>query len=144
MEKIRIKYFSNEIEKLRFIDGKSDWIDLRSAIDVELKKDEFKLIPLGVGMQLPEGYEAHVVPRSSTYKNFGVIQTNSMGIIDESYCGDNDQWFFPAYALRDTKISVNDRICQFRIEKKQPEIMFEEVENLGNPDRGGIGSTGKQ
>ncbi len=144
MEKIRIKYFSNEIEKLRFIDGKSDWIDLRSAIDVELKKDEFKLIPLGVGMQLPEGYEAHVVPRSSTYKNFGVIQTNSMGIIDESYCGDNDQWFFPAYALRDTKISVNDRICQFRIEKKQPEILFEEVEHLGNPDRGGIGSTGKQ
>ncbi len=144
MEKIRIKYFSEEIEKLRFIDGKSDWIDLRSAIDVELKKDEFKLIPLGVGMQLPEGYEAHVVPRSSTYKNFGVIQTNSMGVIDESYCGDNDQWFFPAYALRDTKISVNDRICQFRIEKKQPEIMFEEVESLGNPDRGGIGSTGKQ
>ncbi|MDD5935794.1 MAG: dUTP diphosphatase [Clostridiales bacterium] len=144
MEKIRIKYFSKDIEKLRFIDGKSDWVDLRSAIDVELKKDEFKLIPLGVGMQLPEGYEAHMVPRSSTYKNFGIIQTNSMGVIDESYCGDNDQWYFPAYALRDTKISVNDRIAQFRIEKKQPNLVFEEVETLGNPDRGGIGSTGKQ
>lgn len=144
MEKIRIKYFSKDIEKLRFIDGKSDWVDLRSAIDVELKKYEFKLIPLGVGMQLPEGYEAHMVPRSSTYKNFGIIQTNSMGVIDESYCGDNDQWYFPAYALRDTKISVNDRIAQFRIEKKQPNLVFEEVETLGNPDRGGIGSTGKQ
>lgn len=144
MEKIRIKYFTDKIEKLRLIDGKSDWIDLRAAKDMELKKDEFKLIPLGVAMQLPEGYEAHVVPRSSTYKNFGIIQTNSMGIIDESYCGDNDQWYFPAYALRDTKICVNDRICQFRIERKQPEIQFDEVESLGNEDRGGIGSTGKQ
>lgn len=144
MEKIRIKYFTDEIEKLRFIDGKSDWIDLRAAQELELKKDEFKLIPLGVAMQLPSGYEAHVVPRSSTFKNYGIIQTNSMGIIDESYCGDNDQWFFPAYALRDTVIHVNDRICQFRIEKKQPEILFEEVEQLGNADRGGHGSTGKQ
>ena len=144
MEKIKIKYFSNEIEKLRLIDGKSDWMDLRAAQEVELKKDEFKLIPLGIAMQLPTGYEAHVLPRSSTFKNYGVIQTNSMGIIDESYCGDNDQWFFPAYALRDTVIHVNDRICQFRIEKKQPEIQFIEVETLGNVDRGGHGSTGKQ
>lgn len=141
---IKIKYFSNEIEKLRFIDGKSDWIDLRAAEKVELKKDEFKLIPLGVGMKLPEGYEAHVVPRSSTYKNYGVIQTNSCGVIDESYCGDNDQWFFPAYALRDTVIEVNDRICQFRIMKKQPMVVFDEVDVLDNPDRGGFGSTGKQ
>lgn len=142
--KIEIKYFSEEIEKLRYIDGKSDWIDLRAAQRVELKKDEFKLIPLGIGMRLPEGYEAHAVPRSSTYKNYGVIQTNSMGVIDESYCGDNDQWFFPAYALRDTVIEVNDRICQFRIMKKQPTIEFEEVNTLNNPDRGGHGSTGKQ
>ncbi len=141
---IKIKYFSEEIEKLRFIDGKSDWIDLRAAQRVELKKDEFKLIPLGVGMKLPEGYEAHVVPRSSTYKNYGVIQTNSMGVIDESYCGDNDQWFFPAYALRDTVIEVNDRICQFRIMKKQPMVVFDEVKELGSVDRGGFGSTGKQ
>ena len=144
MEKIKIKYFTEQIEKLRLIDGKSDWVDLRAAVDIEIKKDEFALIPLGVAMELPKGYEAHVVPRSSTYKNYGIIQTNSMGVIDESYCGDNDQWLFPAYALRDTKICVNDRICQFRIEKKQPEIEFVEVEQLGNPDRGGHGSTGKQ
>lgn len=141
METIRIKYFTNEIEKVNKID-KGDWIDLRAAQTVELKAGEFKLIPLGVAMQLPEGYEAHVVPRSSTYKNFGVIQTNHQGVIDESYCGDNDQWFMPVYALRDTIINVNDRICQFRIMKKQPSINFEEVEVLGNDDRGGHGSTG--
>lgn len=143
METIKIKYFTEEIDKLKFIDGeKSDWIDLRAAQTIGLKAGEFKLIPLGVAMQLPEGYEAHIVPRSSTYKNFGIIQTNHCGIIDESYCGDNDQWMFPAYALRDTVINVNDRICQFRIMKKQPTITFEEVEVLGNDDRGGIGSTG--
>ena len=141
--KIRIKYFSQEIEKLRYVDGKSDWIDLRAAKEVELKKGEFALIPLGVAMELPEGYEAHVVPRSSTFKNFGVIQTNSMGVIDETYCGDNDQWFFPAYALRDTVIHVNDRICQFRIMEHQPALDFEETDVLGNEDRGGHGSTGK-
>ena len=141
--KIRIKYFSQEIEKLCYVDGKSDWIDLRAAKEVELKKGEFALIPLGVAMELPAGYEAHVVPRSSTFKNFGVIQTNSMGVIDETYCGDNDQWFFPAYALRDTVIHVNDRICQFRIMEHQPALDFEETDVLGNEDRGGHGSTGK-
>ena len=141
--KIRIKYFSQEIEKLRYVDGKSDWIDLRAAKEVELKKGEFALLPLGVAMELPAGYEAHVVPRSSTFKNFGVIQTNSMGVIDETYCGDNDQWFFPAYALRDTVIHVNDRICQFRIMEHQPALDFEETDVLGNEDRGGHGSTGK-
>jgi dUTP pyrophosphatase len=94
-------------------------------------------------MELPKGYEAHIVPRSSTYKNFGIIQTNSMGIVDETYCGDNDQWFFPAYALRDTVIEVDDRICQFRIMEHQPELEFDVVASLGNDDRGGIGSTGK-
>lgn len=142
MENIRIKYFTEEINKVEKI-VKGDWIDLRAASKVELKAGEFKLIPLGVAMQLPEGYEAHIVPRSSTYKNFGIIQTNSMGIVDETYCGDNDQWFFPAYALRDTVIEVNDRICQFRIMEHQPEIEFEIVKTLGNEDRGGIGSTGK-
>ena len=141
--KIRIKYFSQEIEKLRYVDGKSDWIDLRAAKEVELKKGEFALIPLGVAMELPAGYEAHVVPRSSTFKNFGVIQTNSMGVIDETYCGDNDQWFFPAYALRDTVIHVNDRICQVRIMEHQPALDLEETDGLGNEDRGGHGSTGK-
>ena len=143
MEKIRIKYFSDRLEKLEYIDGKSDWIDLRSAERVEMKKGEFRLIDLGVAMELPAGYEAHVVPRSSTFKNFGIIQVNSMGIIDESYCGDNDRWFFPAYAVRDTVIEINDRICQFRIMKHQPEIRFEETDVLGNSDRGGHGSTGK-
>ena len=141
---IRIKYFSDKIERLRYIDGKSDWIDLRSAEDVSMKAGEFKLIPLGVAMQLPRGYEAHVVPRSSTFKNFGIIQTNSQGIIDYSYRGDNDQWFFPAYALRDIDIHVNDRICQFRIMKNQPEIEFCEVEHLDAPDRGGTEVQGKQ
>lgn len=142
--RIKIKYFSEEIEKLRYIDEKSDWIDLRAAREVALKAGEFQLIPLGVGMELPKGYEAHVVPRSSTFKNFGIIQTNSMGVIDETYCGDQDQWFFPAYALRDTVIHVNDRICQFRIMEHQPVFCFEEVDSLGHPDRGGHGSTGKR
>lgn len=141
METIKIKYFTDEIDKISKID-KGDWIDLRAATTVELKAGEFKLIPLGIAMQLPEGYEAHVVPRSSTFKNFGIIQTNHHGVIDNSYCGDNDQWFFPAYALRDTVINVNDRICQFRIMEKQPVLTFEEVEVLGNADRGGHGSTG--
>ena len=107
METIKIKYFSDKIEKLTYIDGKSDWIDLRAAEDVTLQQGEFKLIPLGVGMELPKGYEAHVVPRSSTFKNFGIIQTNHQGVIDSSYCGDNDQWFMPVYALRDTQIHIN-------------------------------------
>ena len=144
MEKIRIKYFTDAIERLDYIEGKSDWIDLRAAEDVKLKAGEFKLIPLGVAMQLPKGYEAHIVPRSSTYKNFGIIQTNHCGIVDESYCGPNDWWYMPAYALRDTKIAKNDRICQFRIEKHQPELMFEEVSLLDHEDRGGMGSTGKR
>lgn len=143
METIKIKYFTDEIDKIEKTD-KGDWIDLRAAETIELKAGEFKLIPLGVAMQLPEGYEAHMVPRSSTYKNFGVIQTNHQAVIDESYCGNNDQWYFPAYALRDTIINLNDRICQFRIMKKQPQINFEVVECLENEDRGGIGSTGVQ
>ena len=112
---IRIKYFNDKLEKLDYIDGKSDWIDLRSAEDVDLKEGEFHLVPLGVAMQLPEGYEAHVVPRSSTFKKFGIIQTNHMGVIDNSYCGDNDEWKYPVYAVRDTHISRGDRLCQFRI-----------------------------
>ena len=143
-ETIRIKYHSDEIEKLTYIEGKSDWIDLRASEEVTLKQGEFKLIKLGVSMQLPAGYEAVVVPRSSTYKNFGIIQTNHMGVIDETYCGDNDVWMMPVLAMRDTVIHVNDRICQFRIQKHQPQIVFEEVDVLGNADRGGIGSTGKQ
>ena len=144
MEQIKIKYFTDKIDKLAYIDGKSDWIDLRASEEVTLKQGEFALVPLGVAMELPKGYEAHIVPRSSTYKNFGVIQANHCGVVDGSYCGDNDQWFMPALAVRDTHISFNDRICQFRIMKNQPEILFEEVEHLEGKDRGGFGTTGKQ
>lgn len=138
---IKIKYFDNEIDKISKIKN-GDWIDLRAAKTISLKKGDFKLIPLGIGMILPEGYEAHVVPRSSTYKNFKIIQANHHGIIDESYCGDNDQWMFPAYALEDTIIKKNERICQFRIMQKQPEINFITVDKLHNNNRGGFGSTG--
>ena len=141
MEKIQIKYFDNEIDKVEKI-SKGDLIDLRSAETVHLKKGEFHLIPLGVGMILPSGYKANVYPRSSTYKNFGIILANSVGQIDASFCGDNDQWMFPAIALRDTTINKNDRICQFEIQKIQPEIEFEEVERLDEVSRGSFGSTG--
>ena len=143
METILIHYFTDQIEKLRYIDGKSDWIDLRAAQTVQLKAGEFKLIPLGVSMKLPAGYEAHVVPRSSTFKNYGILQANSVGIIDESYCGTGDQWFFPAYATRDTVVNLNDRICQFRVFAHQPAISFEIREELETTDRGGFGSTGR-
>ena len=142
---IKIKYFDNELKEIDFVEcEKSDWIDLRSAEEIELKAGEFKLISLGVAIQLPKGYEAHIVPRSSTFKNFGIIQTNYCGIIDESYCGDNDIWKFPAYALRDTIIHKNDRICQFRIVEKMPRVSFVKVEELGNDDRGGFGSAWKR
>lgn len=144
METIRIKYFTDKIEKLDYIDGKSDWIDLRASEEVELKAGDFKLIPLGVAMEIPQGYEAHLAPRSSTFKTWGLIQTNSVGVIDCSYCGDDDMWRMPVYATRDTVIHVNDRIAQFRIIENQPKIVFEEVERLGNDSRGGFGSTGKQ
>ena len=121
---IRIKYLSDAIERLCYVEGKSDWIDLRAAESVTMRAGEFRLIPLGVAIELPAGYEAHIVPRSSTFKHFGIIQVNSMGVVDETYCGDNDQWFFPAYALRDTEIAVNDRICQFRIMEHQPRLTF--------------------
>ena len=143
-ETIRIKYFSDQIEKLTYIENKSDWIDLRAAKDVQLKKGEFALIPLGVAMELPEGYEAIIAPRSSTFKNFGIIEVNSLGIIDESYCGDDDQWMMPGIAFKDTVIHINDRICQFRILKHQPHIYFSEVDKLNNKNRGGHGSTGKR
>lgn len=142
--KIEIKYFTDKIDKLEYVGGnKSDWIDLKAAETVELKMGEFKLIPLGVAMKLPEGYEAVIVPRSSTFKSWGIIQANSMGVVDELYCGDNDQWMMPAMAVRDTVITVNDRICQFRIQTHQPSIEFQEVDVLEGENRGGFGSTGK-
>lgn len=143
MSEVLIKYHDDGLERIeKFQNG--DWIDLRAAEDVSMKTGDFKLISLGVSIKLPDGYEAHVVPRSSTFKNFGIIQTNSIGIIDNSYCGDNDIWKFPALAMRDTEIHKGDRICQFRLVQNMPAFVFEEVTNLGGKDRGGFGSTGIQ
>ena len=146
MEKVtlKIKYHTDAIEKLAYIDGKSDWIDLRAAKRYELKKGDWQLIDLGVSIALPEGYEAHVVPRSSTYRTWGLLQTNSCGVIDNTYSGDGDVWMVPMLATRDTVVEVGDRICQFRIMKNQPQIIFDEVEHLDGADRGGFGTTGRK
>lgn len=142
-EKIKIKYHVKELEKIRYIDGKSDWIDLRVAEEVKMKAGEFRLISMGISVELPKGYEMWILPRSSAFKNFGVIQTNAMGVVDESFCGDNDIIHMPILAMRDTEMHINDRIGQFRIAKHQAEIHFVEVEHLNHADRGGFGTTGK-
>ena len=141
MKKIKVKYHT-DILPLE-INDKGDWIDLRAAEDMKLWAGHDYYIPLGISVELPEGYEAHIAPRSSAFKRWGIIQANSVGVIDNSYCGDNDIWMMPVYATRFTKIHKNDRICQFRIIRKQPEIVFETVDHLGNEDRGGFGSTGR-
>ena len=140
-EIIKIKYFDDEIEKVKKV-AVGDWIDLRIAESVMMLAGEYRLLKLGVGMILPAGYEAHILPRSSTPSKFGIIMANSMGVVDNSYSGDNDEWKFPAVAIRDTVINKNDRICQFRIVKNQPAIEFEIVNSLNEQSRGGIGSTG--
>lgn len=156
--KIKVKFFDDNLyagdNSLQKIGGKkSDWIDLRAAEDIVIEEGEYMLIPLGLAMELPDGYEAHICPRSSTFKYFGIIQTNSMGIVDNSYCGDNDQWKMPVYCLkgnstniedgkRYTSISKGERICQFRIMPVQSELDFKVVSILGNKDRDGIGSSG--
>ncbi len=138
---VKIKYHTDILPIEEYENG--DWIDLRAAEDVEMKAGEFRLISLGVSMKLPAGYEAHILPRSSTCKKWGIIQANHMGIIDNSYCGDNDIWKFPAIAIRDTIIYKNDRICQFRIETKQPKFVFLRTDHMEDPDRGGFGSSGR-
>lgn len=138
--KLQVKYHT-DIEPLAQKEG-CDWIDLRAAEDVELFAGSFRLIPLGISVRLPEGYEAHIVPRSSTFKTWGILQTNSMGVIDESYCGNDDEWMMPVYATKMTRINKNDRICQFRIVKKMPNLEIEKVEILSEKNRGGFGSTG--
>ncbi len=140
---IRIKYHVPELEKLERI-AVGDWIDLRAAETVQLKQGEHYYISLGVSMKLPKGYEAHVAPRSSTFKKWGILQTNSVGVVDNSYSGTNDIWKYPVYATRDTEICLNDRICQFRIVERMPEITFEEADTLDDQDRGGFGSTGSR
>lgn len=137
---VKIKYHTDILPLEKYDNG--DWIDLRAAEDVEMKAGEFRFISLGVSMKLPEGYEAHIVPRSSTYRHWGIIQANHLGVVDNSYCGNNDIWKFPALAIRDTKIYKNERICQFRIEKKQPKFDWLTVDDMEDPDRGGFGSSG--
>jgi dUTP pyrophosphatase len=139
---IKIKYHSKELPKLNKVD-KGDWIDLYVGEDYTMKAGELLLLNLGVSMKLPENYEAHIIPRSSTFLKYGILQANSMGMVDNSYCGNEDIWKFPAYATRDVSVSKGDRLCQFRIVEKQPKINFEEVENLEDLNRGGFGSTGK-
>lgn len=139
--KIGVKYHT-DIIPLEMVEN-GDWIDLRVAEDVHMKAGEFRIISLGVSMKLPEGYEAHIVPRSSTFKVWGILQTNHMGVIDNSYCGDDDIWGFPALATRDVHIEKNSRICQFRLVKKMKKVDFKTVKSLGNKNRGGWGSSGK-
>ncbi len=141
--KLKVKFENEVCQDFEFVGEKSDWIDLKAAQDYELNQFEYTLINLGFALQLPDGYEAHIVPRSSTFKNFGILQTNSMGIIDNSYCGDEDYWKLPVIAMRDTVIKKGDRICQFRIIEKMSNIEVEIVKTLGNENRGGFGSTGK-
>ena len=138
--KLRVRYLA-DITPIKYITG-GDWIDLRTAYDIHMARGEFKYIPLGVAIEIPKGYEAIVVPRSSTYSRYGIIQTNSIGVIDESYCGDGDEWKLPAYAIHGTDIPKDTRIAQFRIIKHQPEFEIEVVSELGNENRGGFGSTG--
>lgn len=143
---IDIKYFPNSRgEKVKeiFSVPKGDWVDLRAAEEVTMKKGELRMIPLGVGMVLPDGYEAWVLPRSSTPRRFGIISANSMGIIDNSYNGNDDQWGFMAYAIRDTVIRKDDRICQFRVIRNQPRLWFKAVTRLKEISRCGFGSTGR-
>ena len=139
--KIKVKYHA-DILPLE-INDKGDWIDLRAAEDMKLRAGHDYYIPLGISVELPEGYEAHIAPRSSAFKRWGIIQANSVGVIDHSYCGNNDIWMMPVYATRFAEIKKNDRICQFRIVEKQPHLEFETVDHLGNKDRGGFGSTGR-
>ena len=141
METVQIRYITEDLPRIAAAPG-GDWIDLRAAEDVSMKAGEYRLIPLGIAVKLPEGYEAHIAPRSSTFKNFGLLQVNGVGVVDGSYCGDDDQWFVPMLATRDTAVRKGDRICQFRIMKNQPEISFEEVPHLSEENRGGFGSTG--
>ena len=138
---IKIMYHNPRLEKISMTPV-GDWIDLRAAERVELKAGEFRLISLGVSMKLPDGYEAHIAPRSSSFRKWGFLQVNSVGVVDHSYSGSGDIWMLPVYATRDAVIEENDRICQFRIMQRMPPVEFIEVEALDDPDRGGFGSTG--
>ena len=139
--KVKVKYFNQNIDKLEKI-AEGDLIDLRAAETVDIKAGEAKKVRLGVGMKLPEGYHAEVYPRSSLFKNFHVLLTNSVGVIDNCYCGDNDEWCAMLYATENTSIWENSKILQFRIVKNMESLEFEEVEHLDSKSRGGYGTTG--
>ena len=138
---IKVKYHTPDLPHIE-IQPNGDWIDLRAAQDMTIHRGDFTLIPLGVSMKLPEGYEAHLAPRSSTFKKWGLLQTNGIGVIDESYCGDGDEWCMPVFATRTVEIAKGDRICQFRIMQKMPPVEFVIVDHLTDENRGGFGSTG--
>lgn len=139
---IEVMYHNPDLIPINFQEN-GDWIDLRAAEEYHLYPNKFYLINLGISIKLPEGYEAHIVPRSSTFKKWGLIQTNGIGIIDNSYCGENDIWMMPVISTKITTINVNDRICQFRIVKKMPKIEINTVDHLSDKNRGGFGSTGE-
>ena len=141
-EEIQVKYLVDGLPELQYVDGKSDWIDLCAAEDIRLRRGEARLIPLGVCIALPEGYEAHIVPRSSAFRKYGFLQTNSMGVVDWSYRGEGDEWKLPVLATRNAFIPKGARICQFRIVRNQPPLRFRAVDHMDGPDRGGFGSTG--
>ena len=145
--KIRIRYFDGAT-KLKKID-KGNWIDVYSRKDIFVEQGEREMIPLGFALELPEGYEGHLAPRSSTFKTWGIIQTNSVGVVDDTYIGDNDEWHMPVYCLEPkdefgygTWIRQGDKIGQFRIMEVQPDFELVEVDSFGNEDRGGFGTTG--
>ena len=140
MEKIKIMYHSKEIDKVGAA-HEGEWVDLSNAKEINMKAGDFAIIPLGISMELPKGYEAIVAPRSSIFKKYGLIQTNGIGVIDYLYKGDKDEWGWAVYATRDVMVPVNTRVCQFRIQKQQPLLDFVEVDSLENSSRGGFGST---
>lgn len=136
---VKVKYFNENC----YLEKHGDWIDVKAAKDMKYKAGDFLMIPLGIAIKLPANCEAHLLPRSSTFKRYGIIMTNSMGVIDEEYCGDNDQWFFPALAMRDGEIKEGNRIGQFRTVEKQSMASWEVVDKLDDIDRGGFGSSGE-
>ena len=153
--KLRVKYLdgAKKMEKIT----KGNWIDVYAYEDVFVPVGQRKMINLGFALELPQGWEGHLAPRSSTFKTWGIIQTNSVGVVDDTYIGDNDIWHMPVYCLqfkdyadrgigleKGTWIHKGDKIGQFRIMEVMPEIEFEEVESFGNADRGGFGTTGQK
>lgn len=151
--KLRIKYLkeANKLEKIT----KGNWIDVYAYEDIFVPEGGRAMVNLGFALELPKGWEGHLAPRSSTFKTWGIIQTNSVGVVDDTYIGNNDIWHMPVYCLqgkdilndlykevRGTWIKKGDKIGQFRIMEVMPSIEFEEVESFDNEDRGGFGTTG--